>query len=168
MSILDQEVKNIINPALGSILIWRFMCGYAEGSKISNTTPIPLLFIILPITLYKEISHFINRTLKKSGLRAFVSKFSESANAKNDLVLEVHERAIKMRYLTLESMRLAIAAKLISIDNETGMAIPLSLTKPAFGIPSSITKMLNEAEKLGFWCSEVSMHEISVILKVGF
>jgi len=168
MSILGQEAQNVLNPALGSILLWRFVCGYAEGSKVRNPTPLPILFIVLPITLHQESAHFLISTMRKSGLRAFAGKFGESRNSKNDLLLEIHERSLKMRPLTMASLRLGISSKLFSIDPVNGVVIHLSLTEPSFGIPSSIKPMLKGAEKLGFWCSEISLHEISVILKVGF
>ena len=168
MTILNRETQSIQNPALGAMLLWRFTSGYAQGSKVSSPTPLPLLFIVLPIILHEETAHFIGSTLQKSGLRAFVNKFSDSSVSKNDLVLTIHKRSLMMRNLSIDSLKLAIASKLIALDPSKGVVIPLSLTPPKTGIPESIKPLLKEAEKLGFWCSEVSLHEVSVILKVGF
>jgi len=168
MAILNQTTKNIQNPALGATVLWRFTSGYTEGSKISSPTPLPILFIVIPIMYHEDTVAFITSTQQGSGLRAFVNKFAESKNSKSDLVLSIHERSLKMRNLTLSSLRLGITSKLVSVDFEKGTVFPLSLTPPKAGIPKSVNRILKGAEKLGFWCSEISLHEVSLILKVGF
>lgn len=54
MTVLNRETKLIQNPALGSVLLWRFTTGYAEGSEVNSPTPLPLLFLVLPIALHQE------------------------------------------------------------------------------------------------------------------
>jgi hypothetical protein len=168
MAILDAEVLNVQNSALGAALVWRFACGYQEGSGSKNPTPFPLLFLVLPVTFHEETAQFIKSTKKSSGLRAFAGKFSESRSAKNDLLLSIQKRAVQMRSLSLDSIRMAISTSILSIERETARAFPLSITTPRAGIPSSVRVMLQNSEKLGFWCGQVSMHEISIVLKVGF
>jgi hypothetical protein len=73
-----------------------------------------------------------------------------------------------MRKLTVQSLRLAIMSRLISLDFNAGIAISLSSTSPKTGIPNSIRHMLKGTEKLGYWCGGVSLHEVSAILKVSF
>jgi len=168
MGALNQETQNIQNPALGAMLLWRFAVGYAEGNKVSDPTPLPLLFVVLPMMMHEETARLIVSTHKSSGLRAFAGKFSDSRVAKNDLLLAIHDRAIRMRRLTMESLRLALASKLLSVDFKRGAAVSLSSTTPMLGIPKSVQSMIKNVEKLGYWCSEVSLYEVSNALKVGF
>jgi len=168
MTILNQETRNIQNPALGAMLLWRFTTGYAEGSKVSSPTPLPLLFIVLPIMLHQETAEFVKSTRKTSGIRAFVAKFAEPKTSKNDLLLAIHERSINMRNLSMDSLRQAIVSKLILIDFTEGVAIPISKTQPKTDIPKSVSPLIRGAEKLGLWCSKISLYEVSVILRVGF
>jgi len=168
MGILNRETQNIQNAALGAMILWRFTSGYQQGSRVSSPTPLPLLFIVLPVVLHQEMAQIIDSTQKRSGLRAFVKKFADSKVSKNDLVLTIHERSLKMRNLSMDSLRLAIWSRLILIDSTQGSVVPLSLTSPVAGIPDPIQLILKGAEKLGFWCSEISLYEISIILKVGF
>ncbi len=167
MSILNKEIQNVQNPALGSFLIWRFCCSYANGSDQNSPTPLPLIFIVLPILLHEDTREFIQSTQKRSGLRAFADKFTPSKISKRDYLLALQNRAIAMKYLSIKSINIALASDLLSIDLETGYLIPLSYTLPKRN-PDSILKMAKCAEKLGEWCSELSLHEISVILKVRF
>ncbi|MCP4347376.1 MAG: hypothetical protein GY795_17865 [Desulfobacterales bacterium] len=168
MSILSQEVRNIQNSALGALLLWRFTYGYERGSGISSPTPFPLIFIVLPVVMHEETFQLVNSTQEVSGLRKFSGKFSESKHKKRDVLLSLHDRCKNMRKLSMESLSLAISSKLISIDKETAHVISLSSSNPKAGIPNTVRPMVRCAERLGVWCSNVSLHEVSVILKVVF
>jgi len=168
MSNLSQETRNVQNPALGAMLLWRFTVGYEDASKVKASAPLPLLFIVLPIIFHQETSELIPTTFKSSGLRNYVNKFLESKISKSDLVYAIHDRAIRMRRLSLESLGLAAASKLLSIDKQNGSAFSLSSSPAKSGIPESVRTLLKSAEKLGFWCGSISIHEVSVILKIRF
>src|SRR5262249_50121277 len=60
--------------------------GYEEASKVKAPTPLPLLFIVLPMVYHKETADLISSTLKASGLRNYVNKFSDTKTSKSDLV----------------------------------------------------------------------------------
>lgn len=168
MPVLNQEVLNIQNPALGAFLLWRFAHGYDRGSGVNSPTPFPLLFIVLPVVMHEETFQLVSSTREGSGLRKFTGKFSESKFQKRDVLLSLHNRCKQMRNLTMESLTAAISSNLISIDQKTAHAISLSSSSPKVGIPISIRPMIRCAERLGVWCSNVSLHEVSVILKVEF
>jgi hypothetical protein len=167
MGILNYETRIIQNPALGAMLLWRFAAGYMAGSETRQCPPMQLLFVVIPIIFHKETNKMLTSTQKNSGLRAFAGKFSDASNSKTDLLLAIRDRAIHMRPLSLDSIRIAILSSLIFIDPSNGNVIPISLTPPKLGIPDSVKGMLNSAEKLGYWCSQISLYEISTILKVG-
>lgn len=168
MGVLGKETRNIQNPALGAILLWRFVIGYKDGSEVAAHTPLPLMFTVLPVIFHKDTATFISSTLKSSGLRAFTNKFNESKTSKNDLILSIHQRALSMRNLTAKSIALGISADLIKIDSTTALAIPLSTSVPKANIANSVNGLIKGSEKLGFWCSKLTLHEISLILKVSF
>ncbi len=165
---LRREVQYVQNPALGAILLWRFVVGYERGSGSANPSPIPLLFIVLPVILHEETAQFVSSTREASGLRAFAGKFAESKASKIDVLLTIHNRSVEMRRLTLDSLTIATTSGLISLDYSRAAAISLSSCPARAGIPPSVRSMLKSAEKLGVWCSTISLHEVSVILKVGF
>jgi hypothetical protein len=168
MGTLSQETQLVQNPALGAMLLWRFVSGYERQSKVHNHTPLPLLFLVLPVTLHQDTAQFIASTRVASGLRAFVTKFSDSSVSKSDVVLAINDRAIKLRKLSIDSLKLAVAASLLAIDSSHALVISLSSTPPRSRVPRSVRVMLQSAEKFGQWCSEVSLHEVSLILKVRF
>jgi len=165
---LNQETRNVQNPALGAMLVWRFVAGYERASATRKPTPMPLVFLVLPMMLHEETAEFVTSTREASGLRAFAGKFSESRESKTDLLLALPKRSLDMQKLTMESLALAVSSGLISIDCDHGMAISLSSSQVKAGVSSYVRSMLRAAEKLGAWFSLISLHEVSVILKVGF
>lgn len=165
---LRREAQYVQNPALGAVLLWRFVVGYQRGSGSANPTPIPLLFIVLPVALHEETAQFVSSTQEASGLRAFAGKFSESKASNIDILLTIHSRSLDMRRLTMDSLTMATTSGLILLDCSRAGAISLSSSPVRAGIPKSVQSMLRGAEKLGVWCSRISLHEVSVILKVGF
>lgn len=166
MNTLAREVRNIQNPALGAGLLWRFVCGYVASNPTREPAPLPLLFLVLPIILHEQTEEFVKSTQKSSGLRAFVAKFGYASNSKQDLLLAIHDRVLAFRQLSLDSLRLALATRLVYLDVAT--VIPLSETKAEAGIPPDIKRLMKSAEKLGIWCGSLTMHEIVTILKVRF
>lgn len=161
---LAREVQNIQNPALGAALVWRFCCGYVEANRVDASPPLPLLFLVLPIILHQATSEFVKRTYKSSGLRAFAAKFGDSSVSKQDLLLEVQERSIRWRKLSLQSIELAVAGQLITLQ-DTGEVIPLSRTK-ARGLSEEVKQLIDLAEKLGAWCGELTVYEVLKTLRV--
>jgi hypothetical protein len=165
MSILASEVRLVQNPALGAVLLWRFVSGYWEGHPHHAPAPLPLTFFILPIVLHEETAAFLRTTQKVSGLRAFAVKFGEAKTSKQDLLLAIHERTKILRGLTLESLQLALSTRLLHLDLNGGV-LPLSRTRPRAGVPETVGPLLTGSEKLGHWFSQVTLHEIATTLKL--
>ena len=163
---LTKEVRNIQNPALGAGLIWRFVCGYQATNPTRSPVPLPLLFLVLPIILNEQTEEFVTSTRSASGLRAFVAKFAKAENAKQDILLAVHDRMLALKQLSMDSVRIALATRLVSLDGAT--VIPLSKTQAKAGVPLDVQRMMRNSEKLGVWCGSLTMHEIATTLKVRF
>jgi hypothetical protein len=161
---LAREAENVQNPALGAALMWRFCCAYVDSHPTGDSPSLPVLFIVLPVVLHQTTAGLLRRTLQSSGLRAYAAKFGESKVAKQDVLLQIHERSTRWRSLSLHSVELASAAKLIHVT-PTGEAVPLSRTK-ARGVPAEVKQLMADAEKLGAWCGKLTLHEITTTLKV--
>ena len=78
VKVLTKEVNAVQNPALGAVLLWRFACGYRSGNERSEPAPLPLMFLVLPVLLDEGYSEMLAGTQGRSGLRAFVAKFSDA------------------------------------------------------------------------------------------
>jgi hypothetical protein len=164
MTMLAREAQNVQNPALGAAILWRFCCAYANTHPTNDAPALPTLFLVLPIVLHQATAELLRRTRPSSGLRAFAAKFGDAAVSKQDLLLQIHDRALRWRTLTLQSVELAAAGRLIHLTG-AGEAIPLSKTK-ARGLPDEVKRLIGDAEKLGAWCGPLTPHEIATTLKV--
>lgn len=164
MTSLAREAQNVQNPALGAALIWRFCCGFVESNSTSTPPQLPVVFLVLPVVLHQETAAFVGSTRKSSGLRAFAAKFGDSKASKQDLLLQLHNRAARWRQLSLNSLELAVAGQLVSIS-EDGRVFPLSRTN-ARGLSDDVKQLMAVAEKLGYWCGQLTTHEIAHTLKV--
>lgn len=161
---LAREAQNVQNPALGAAILWRFCCAYTSTHPTNDAPALPTLFAVLPIVLHQVTAEQLRRTRASSGLRAFAAKFGDSTVSKQDLLLQIHERSLRWRSLTLQSIELAVAGRLIHLS-EAGEAMPLSKTK-ARGLPDEVKQLISDAEKLGAWCGPLTLHEITTTLKV--
>lgn len=165
MGILSDEIEIVQNPALGAAIIWNFVKGY-----YSNRCTFPqfqLAFIVLPIIYREELAELITSTNKPSGLRYFTDKLSTTKVLQRDMLMHIQNNAHRMKTLSLESINIGILTSLITIDMDTCELIPISTTQHK-GEPKSIDKLLKAADKLGFWCADLTLHEITKILKVRF
>lgn len=100
-----------------ALLSWRFCCGYVGAHPEGDLPRLPLLFPVLPIVLHQATAELLRRTRPSSGLRAFAAKFGDSQISKQDLLLQVHERAARRRALSLQSIELAAAGHLIQLSD---------------------------------------------------
>src|SRR5579859_7158471 len=96
---LLSEVQAMQNPALGSGALWRFCCGYSP-SQAGRGTPLPLVFLVLPVVLHAATADEVVGTRSGSGLRQFEGKFDQQG----DVLLSLQARAVAMRSLTLKSL----------------------------------------------------------------
>lgn len=164
MTAILKEVQAMQNPALGAMLLWRFTCGFSPESS-PNGTPLPLAFVVLPLTFHATSAEKVSSTLAGSGLRKFESKFSD--DERGDVLLALQPRMLAMRDLSLRSLRIAIRSGLLTLVPREAVLWPRSRSAlPADAKP--VGDLLKSAEKLGSWCRDVSLFEVAGLLKVEF
>ena len=73
-----------------------------------------------------------------------------------------------MRELTLEAFNIAVEANLVSLSTENAAVFPLTTTIRKYTPKGDCKSMLAAAEKLGIWCSGLTLLEVSKWLKVRF
>jgi hypothetical protein len=166
MSLLSQEVRATQNTALGATVIWRFACGYNAAHPQRGFPPLQLCFLSVPILYHKPLLELLDGTQRASGLRQFVLKLSDTKLAHQDLLFAIQDRAEKWKDVSLESLRLAMACRLVKLEID-GRVVRLTDTEPS-GLSAPAKKILRNAEKLGSWMSQLSLHEVSNLLHVRF
>lgn len=164
MNELTREVYLVQNPAIGAAIIWSFVCGYYDNDNESQQTPFPLLFVVLPIIFREDLRSIIDSTNKNSGLQKISEKLFK--DKKIDLLSSIHHSAEQYKDTTLSAINIAVGTNLIHVFSETALVIPVQATPSKWQKPSE--NLLKASYKLGVWCSKLSLHEVSILLKVRF
>ena len=168
MAVLNREVLEVQNSALGALLLWRTAAAYQKARDDAAPCPFHFLFLPLPLLLSEDTLCIIDSTQRTSGLRSLVTKFTTSANNQSDILLTLHDRVLTWREISLGSLGLALASRLLRFATPPDRLVPLSHTPPRHGLPSSVRRLQRNAEKLGHWFAMLTPHEVSLALKVRF
>ena len=164
MSEINREIYLVQNPAISATILWQFVCGYYYGTEENKQVPFPLLFIVLPIVFREDLRTVINGTNKSSGLQKVSEKLFKDKRA--DLFCSIHDSAEQYKEITLTAINIAVGKGLFVVDIKTATVLPL--LKKGTKMPKSSEKLLKLGDKLGEWCSAMTLHEISQLLKVRF
>ena len=158
------EIEIVQNPALCAFVLWRFGLGFQ--SEDGRPAILPLAFLVLPLVLHRPTLEMINSTRKTSGLALFASKLGEQ----RELLFAVHERALALRHLTLQSIGMGVANRLLTLDYEaaTLRANTLESDAPKPKLPERIRNFSSAADKIGYWFSKVTLNQVASTLAVGF
>ena len=103
------EFEIVQNPALGAYALWRFGVRFQSGDV--RPAALPLVFLVLPLLLHQPTLKLIGSTLKASGLTLFAAKLAQEREN-----LAVHERALVLRRLSLQSLAMGIDNRLLTLD----------------------------------------------------
>lgn len=158
------EIAIIQNPALGAYIIWRFGLGFqSEGSRPS---PLHLTFLVLPLIIHRPTLTLISSTMKTSGLALFAAKLGQE----RENLLAIHERALILRRLTLQSIAMGVNQRLLSVDynNATIRANTTENSTRKIVLPERLKAFSGASEKIGLWFSKIGTHQIASILSVDF
>jgi len=153
------EIEKVQNPAFGAFLLWEFGRKY---QSTSTTVPSHMLlyFLILPICLHRPTLNVVNSTLAGSGL----GKFCEKIGKNREELLAIHERAFKLRSLTLDSIALGVRAGLFAVNYENGTVRSLEQKSPK--VPSYIRPHVKGVVKLATWFEALEPVSVFTALKV--
>jgi hypothetical protein len=155
----NSPVALVQNPAFGSLLLWSFGRSYQE-EKVGDLPPLTPFFLILPLLLHGPTLREITSTNQSSGLSKFVSKLAE----RREWLLAVHDRALAMRELTLQSAATGIASRLLHVDYDTA-EVRSNDAKPP-NPPERLKHHVHGAIKLGKWFARLPLGQVFSQLQV--
>lgn len=159
---IPDEVYLVQNPALGAVLIWRFVEGYQQDDR-SKRPVLPLLFMVVPILFSQPLLLQLSATRLSSGLRLFAAKFSKN----QDELVSIQRRMIGLREVSLSGLSMAVECGLLHVDHQSALVEATSKRLPK-DVSERIRTLADQAKKLGAWCSTMTLHEIQAALRIGF
>lgn len=153
------SIAQVQNPAFGALILWRFGRGF-QAERPGELPILTLLFLLLPLILHRPTMEKVRSTNQSSGLARLVSKLSDE----REQLFAVHERALVLRSLTLDSLATGVATKLLSVDYVNALVRANELKAPP--TPERLKHHLASAEKLGRWFARLPPSLVFSLLKV--
>jgi ABC-3C biological conflict system middle component len=153
----ETPVTLVQNPALGAVLLWKFCRGFQKERP--DASPILIsLFCVLPIVYYAPTLRDLKSTYLPSGLGKFATKLGEHREA----LIAIHDRALIMRELTLESVATGMATHLLRLNYSTAEVSANEEQPPV--TPERLKDHYSGAEKLGHWFARLPLsHALSTL-----
>lgn len=164
MNVLSSEIYRMHNPALGAVVLWHFARAYSQVDGQKHGVSLPLCFLVLPMIWHNDTVKVISSTRANSGLRKFVSKYTETEAAR-DVLLAIHPRAMRWRNKTKASMRLGFSTGLFGLEGSRVISLSSAVEPTSNSTQSTMT---DAAEKLGLWFAGMSVQEVGLSLRVRF
>ncbi len=158
------EIEIVQNPALCAFALWRFGLGFQ--SEDGRPAILPLAFLVLPLVLHRPTLEMIDSTRKASGLALFAAKLGEQ----RELLFAVHERALALRHLTLQSIGMGVASGLLTLDYDAA-TLRANTPEPDASkpkLPERIRNFSSAADKIGYWFSKITLNQVASTLAVEF
>lgn len=146
---ISSDVYSITNPALGALLLWSFLQGYAEREK--DGCPFPLMFLPLPLVLSKSIRDEFKGTNNETGLYTWLTR-------KQNVLVNLDSRINKSSILTRIAIIFGCSNEIILIqENGTLISNNKGIIKSRISSSSAEVKdMIIVSKKLGIWLSQIN------------
>ena len=161
------EFEIFQNKALGAHMIWEFAKNY-QMYHVDKVPPSLLLTMpVLPLCFNKRVILGIKERNFNGG------SLLRTLDENKDLFSGLQERMEGMARLTLESIYLGSAVKLIEYDRQNALIIPISKTLP-IKIRDSISKnydysdIINTSRRIGAWFGQFNQSEILLYFNLHF
>ena len=152
-------VALVQNPAFGAVVLWKFGRGF-QAEKIDSLAPLNSFFLVLPIILHADTLEIARTTNIVSGLAKFVSKLADC----RERLFAIHERALALRGLTLESVAAGVTSQLLSVNYELAAVRANELKPPT--PPEGIKAHFAGADRLGRWFARLPQGQVFKLLQV--
>ena len=158
------ELEIVQNPALGAYTLWQFGLGFQ--AEEGQAPLLPLSFLVLPLLLHRPTLDKISSTQKRSGMSVFAAKLGDE----RENLIPVHNRALVLRGLTLQSRAFAVNSQLITVNYDEATVRSNSLDPRLRGplLPERIKRFSSAADKLGAWFSRAGLTQVASTLRVAF
>lgn len=152
-------VEIVQNPAFGAQILWSFGRGY-QDERVGALAQLPTLFLVLPMILHAPTLEDIKSTYLTSGLTKLVGKVA----VERERLYAIHDRALALRELTLQSVTVGISAKLLRLDYGDATVRANEAKPPA--TPERLKLHVAGAEKLGRWFARLPPGQVFSLLQV--
>jgi hypothetical protein len=137
------EVANLLNPAFCGNIIYKAVESYSDA--VARPMPYPLVFILLPLILYRAARESINPR-RRAGFQVWL-------NENQQLKVGFAARARHLVPFAREAVTFLLQSGALNLTSDGGLAIaePLHRVRRSFAIHSDDEDCLKKAVVLAKW-----------------
>lgn len=157
------ETNLVQNSGLASCAVFEAIAAFGKAKNAESGLPFPFVFLVLPIVFHKRT---VDDIKNRSGSGTLFKAIKDDP----ELVVGLQKRMESLYGKTLEALTLALAAKTVELDPETGELFPRRKSLPQKALPNLEhgIDILKASKRMGKAFAEHSPEEILKLLKVVF
>lgn len=157
-----EEYDVMHNNVLGAHSLWEFVKFYSNYHSTKNNPDLILLMPVLPIVFSKTSCELICRRNFNPG--SLINTLIEDKG----IFIGLQKRMEDMSDITLNSLRVAFAANLLSINNDDFKIGSLSQSNPSLQLPQDYNNIVLASKRLGAWFAKYEINQITNYLNITF
>ncbi len=157
-----EEYDIMHNNVLGARSLWQFTKFYSEYHEKRESPDLLLFMPILPIVLSNNSCNSICRRNFNEG--SLIKVLIEDKG----VFLGLQKRMEDMSSITFNSLRVAFASNLLTIDKTDFKIRSLTNVNPSFDVPKDYNDIILASKRLGAWFSKYSINQITNYLNITF
>lgn len=157
-----EEYDIMHNNVIGAHSLWEFVKYYTDSHPNKESPDLLLLMPILPIVFSNTSCNLICRRNFNEG--SLINALIED----NGIFIGLQKRMEDMADISFNSLRVAFATNLLSIDNETFKVGSLSQVNPSIQFPQDYTSIISASKRLGAWFAKYEINQITNYLNITF
>ncbi len=157
------ETNLVQNSGLASCAVFEAIAAFCRAKNGESGLPFPFVFLVLPFVFHKRTADDIKT---RSGNGTLFKAIKDDP----ELIVGLQARMESLYGKTLEALTLALAAKTVELDPETGELFSCRKSLPPKALPnlSPGSDILKASKRIGKALAEHSPEEILKLLKVVF
>ncbi|WP_165748440.1 three component ABC system middle component [Cellulophaga sp. Z1A5H] len=157
-----EEYDVMHNNVLGAHSLWEFVKFYSSYHSTKKNPDLLLLMPVLPIVFNKTSCELICRRNFNPG--SLINTLIEDKG----IFIGLQKRMEDMSDTTFNSLRIAFAANLLSINNNDFKIGSLSQANPSLQLPQDYNNIILASKRLGAWFAKYEISQITNYLNITF
>jgi Family of unknown function (DUF6521) len=156
------EQRVIQNTALAAEAIWQAVNEAHEGKGRSEGVPLPLVFLVLPLTFHKRTATLLASKTQPGALY-------KALGDDRELTVGLQERMQALADRTFQALSIGFQTGLLLLDQDRErQLIPGRKSPPVTHVTEEVKIILNAAKRVGQAYAEMSIVQLSTQLNIRF
>lgn len=147
------DIFSETNPAFLSVMLWHFLSGIKESGV--DGADFPLIFLPIPLVLYKNSNVTFDHTNKKTGILRWI-------NTNKGILLDLTNRVNMTSDYSRRAISFGFMHSILDIDSSTGKIITSDQgfsKKPTYPASDVRGNAFTKANRLGYWIGDLNSTE---------